>query len=193
MSAKWKGRCWLVHGFNVRDGGRGSVLKLAPYLEAVGIEPRPFRYGFLGLAGVKAFDAKIAQMLFDAVDEGDYFIGHSNGCCVGHMAAKLGARFAAMAYINPALDRDAPLAKQVGRLDVWHSPSDLPVKLARLIPFARWGDMGSVGYRGVFDTRIRSHDKQHEFRISSSCHSDVFKSDKLKFFAPIIVDALLTP
>lgn len=188
---KWKGRCWLVHGFNVRDGGKHSILKLAPYLEAEGIEARPFRYGFLGLAGVRLFDDKIARMLCDAADRGDMFIGHSNGCCVGHIAAQLGAKFAAMCYVNPALDRDAPLAKQVPHLDVWHSPSDVPVRIARFIPGSRWGDMGAVGYRGVFDRRIRNFNKQYDFPVSSSGHSDVFSARTLEYFGPKIVSELL--
>lgn len=189
---KWSGRCWLLHGFNVRDGGKSSVAKLAPFLEAHDIEPKQFRYGWTWILGAKFGSPRVARLLADAMEEGDYIIGHSNGCRIAHLAAQLGAPITAMAYINPALDRDAKLAKQVGHLDVWHSPSEVPTKLARWLPNNSWGDMGAHGYRGKYDQRIRNFDKQHSYPVSSYKHSDVFEADKIKFFGPKIVDELLT-
>lgn len=106
---------------------------------------------------------------------------------------QIGAPIKAAAFINPALDRDAPLAKQVQHLDVWHSPSDAPVRFARVLPWHRWGDMGAVGYRGKYDPRVRNHNKEHAFTVHSSAHSDVFLDPKIKYFGPRIVAALLTP
>lgn len=190
INTKQKVRVWLVHGFNVKDEGARSVSKLAKYFEEAGYQPKLFRYGWTGLLGVRFFDKRFAQLLKDAAETGDYVVGHSNGCCIAHLATQMGAPFTRMVYINPALNRDAPLAKQVGYLDVWHSPSDQPVKWSRLLPFHRWGDMGAVGYCGKYDPRIRNFDKEHNFKISSSTHSDIFEPHKLSFFAPLIINCL---
>lgn len=188
---KWKGRCWLLHGFNVTDPMK-SVGKLIPYLEQEDIEPKLFRYGWIFLLGARFGNKRIARMFADVVEEGDMVIGHSNGCCIAHMAAHLGAPIERMAYINPALDRDARLAKQVQHLDVWHSPSDKPVRFARVLPWNAWGDMGAVGYSGKPDTRITNFDKEHMQIAHSDSHSDVFTYPKIRYFGPNIVQKLLS-
>ncbi len=38
-------RVILIHGFNVRDGGEGSIDKLKPLLKDNGYEPIDFDYG----------------------------------------------------------------------------------------------------------------------------------------------------
>lgn len=190
MAEKWKGRCWLLHGFNVRDPMR-SVGKLIPYLEQEDIEPRLWRYGWTGLLMVRFFDKRFARMLADSIEPGDFVIAHSNGCAIAHLAAQMGAPIERMAYINPALDEDALLPKQVQRLDVWHVPSELPTRLSRLLLFHPWGKMGAVGYRGRYDHRITNHDMQHSFPSSVTSHSGVFQQPQLRFFAPRIVQRLI--
>lgn len=184
-------RAILVHGFNVRDGGRKTTGTLRPYLKAAGYDVREFRYGWLGLLSVRLFNQRFAELLADMVNPDDVLIGHSNGCCLLHLAAQKRARFAKAVYINPALDRGMPLAPQVRVLHVWHSPSDRPVAWARILPDHPWGDMGAVGYQGRHDPRITNFNKEHGFAEASSReHSDVFTGKRLACFGPKIVAAI---
>lgn len=185
------GTVWLVHGFNVTDGGAGSVGKLAPYFEAAGFEVKRFRYGWKGLLGVRRSNGTFAQLLADVVNPGDIIVGHSNGGCLAKLAADLGAPAAQLVLINPALDADARFAQQVGRIHIWHSPSDKPVTWARWLPWHAWGDMGAIGYRGPYDPRVMSYNKENGFPVSSREHSDVFKPHILSFFGPEIVRSVL--
>lgn len=190
-SPKIRGTVHLVHGFNVRDGGKGSIAKLAPAFTSADFEVVTFAYGWLFLARVRFGTSKLARKLAASVRPGDIGVGHSNGCNLLNEAAWLGAPFAHLVYINPALDSDAALAPQVKSLDVWHSPSDAAVRVARVLWFHPWGDMGAVGYQGRPDSRIRSFNKERDFAVSSSGHSDVFAEGKVEYFAPRIVAALV--
>lgn len=177
----------LAHGFNVRNSGATTTDRLRPFLEEAGFDVLEFDYGWFGLFGVRFYDDNLAKALAGMTPKDAVFIGHSNGCTIGHLAAHQRARFAAMVYINPALDSKSPLAPQVRSLHVWHSPSDEPVRWARFIPSHPWGDMGAVGYQGHYDPRITNFNKENGYPISSKEHSDVFTGERLKFFGPLIV------
>ncbi|KKL96041.1 hypothetical protein LCGC14_1848480, partial [marine sediment metagenome] len=71
----------------------------------------------------------------------------------------------------------------------WHSPSDKALRVARWLPFHTWGRMGAVGYKGD-DPSYVNYNKEDDFERSSSLHGDVFDPPKLKYFGPLIVDAL---
>jgi pimeloyl-ACP methyl ester carboxylesterase len=185
-------RVILVHGFNVSDGGAGSVLTLTPYFERVGLQVKRFRYGWLFLLGVKFLNDRLARLLADFADRGDIVVAHSNGAAIAHLAAtKYGAEFSHLILINPALDRDAEFPESLRNVHVWHSPSDAPVSWARWIPGALWGDMGAVGYQGPYNPRVVSFNKENGYPVSSRAHSDVFREPALSFFAPEIVHQLI--
>jgi hypothetical protein len=189
----------LIHGFNVGDGGRSTVGTLAPFFVERGVTPIVVNYGHFGLLQTKFFNPRVAKKVADAVRAANlyydyvYVVGHSNGCAIADLASREeGFHCEGFSYINPALRRDQPLQSSVGRLDVWHSPSDLPVKVAKLLPFrGSWGAMGSTGYQGGGDQRIRNFNKEEDYSVESSSHSDVFDLDKRPFFGPLIVDNLL--
>jgi alpha-beta hydrolase superfamily lysophospholipase len=122
------------------------------------------------------------------VEEGDVVVCHSNGAAIAHRAAsEFFAKIGQLVLINPALDADVSFPHQIAAVHVWHSPSDLPVRFAKWIPFARWGDMGAVGYRGAYDARVKNYDKEFGYEVRSKSHSDIFTGPRLKFFAPLIV------
>jgi pimeloyl-ACP methyl ester carboxylesterase len=183
-------RVILLHGFNVRDDGDGTVGKLAPYFEGAGFRVKRPRYGWTFLLGVRYLNPRASRMIADLAEPGDIVVGHSNGCAIAVGAAEHGAPFSAMVLINPALDSDYRFPRQLERIHIWHSPSDAPVSWARFLPWHAWGDMGAVGYRGPFDPRVTSFNKENGYRISSHAHSDVFAPGKLEFFAPLIVSAI---
>lgn len=181
----------LLHGFNVRDEGERTVGRLAPYFERSGFAVKRPRYGWRGLLGVRLLNETFATIIADMAEPGDIVVGHSNGCAIAAQAADIGAPFGQMVLINPALDSDRRFPRHVGRIHVWHSPSDSPVSLAKLLPWHAWGDMGAVGYRGPYDPRVTSYNKENGYEVSSGGHSDVFSAEKIKFFAPLIVGAVL--
>ena len=185
-----KPRVILIHGFNVRDGGAGTVLTLRPYFEAAGYRVKEYRYGFTWFFGVRMMARRFARILYDLCDDGDVIVAHSHGCLLAMIAAEMDAQFRHMVFINPALDRNTPLPAGIPRLDVWYSPSDGPVRLARWLPWHRWGDMGATGYRGTWDKRVHSHDMEHGFPVSVNSHSGVFAEPALSYFGPRIVEAV---
>jgi len=146
----------LVHGFNVSDGGKKTVAILEPYITEQSMKARVFSYGWLGLMGVYYLNPRIVKQLISRVKEGDSGIGHSNGCVIIHMAAFYGAPFKNVAYLNPALNSNVPLAPQIEKASVFYNDGDNAVKVAtwlrELMPWAPlgdpvWGDMGARGYQ----------------------------------------------
>ena len=106
-------------------------------------------------------------------------------------ASFLGAPFSQLVFINPALDADATVGTQVKRIHVWHSPSDLPVRFANLFVRHPWGEMGATGYKGT-DPRFINYNKENDFDVSSRSHLDIFfVKEKLDFFGPLIVKAVV--
>ncbi len=190
----------LIHGFNVWDGGRQTVGKLRPFFADINMPYIMLNYGHFGLLDTRFKNDKIAKRVVRACSSANLAgykviaVGHSNGCAIIHRATtKYLAAIEQAVYINPALKKDLVPGKQVLRVDVWHSPSDRPVKLAKLLPFANarpWGEMGATGYRGD-DGRMRNRDKEYDYRVDSCEHSDMFKMEKLAFFGPKVVSTLI--
>ena len=186
-----RGRAWLLHGFNVWDGGEGSIDKFIPALVGADFDVVEFDYGWLGPVGVKAMDGRLAKLLAKLVRPGDVVIAHSNGCCIAQMAADLGAPFAVMVFISPALDRDAPLPAHIGERHVWHTPSDEWVTKARWIPFVKWGDMGAVGYQGDPSTRTINFNGEVLLGIKPIRHSGWFEEPPMPAASRMIVGKML--
>lgn len=183
-------RAILLHGFNVSDEGEGSIGRLTPYLERDGWHVKRPRYGWLGLLGVRLMNTRFARLIADMAEPGDVVLAHSNGAAIAVEAAELGAPFAELVLINPALDSDREFPEQLNQITIWHSPSDSPLWISKFLPWHAWGDMGAVGYRGPYDVRVMSINKENGFPVSSKEHSDVFAPGKLEFFAPLIISEI---
>ncbi len=185
----------LVHGFNVWDGGRDTVGKLHGFFTALGVPCVLLNYGHFGLLDTRFKNDAVARRLRDTAHSAAIAgyqvvaIGHSNGAAIIHRATTAyAARIDRAVYINPALQRDLAPGLQVKRVDVWHSPSDTQVQWAKLLPVidARpWGEMGATGYRGA-DARMVNLNKETNFAVKSREHSDVFDSERLAFFGPLM-------
>ena len=153
-----KGRVILVHGFNVRDGGLGSIDKLIPYILKAGYDVREYDYGFRLLLGVRWRSKEDAQGLFDLYQPGDIVIGHSNG---GHLIARaieMGMPVKHAVMIHPALDRDwePPALHPVEQIHVYYSGQDIATWAAQFLPWHKWGAMGTVGPTSA-DPRLSGH------------------------------------
>lgn len=186
-------RVYLIHGFNVNDKGAGTIVKLRPFFLKAGFRVIPLSYLYTNLLRVRLCNRGLAYLFASMARPGSIAVGHSNGCAIIHLAAQFGAPFRDVVYINPALNKAAPLANPVRSAHVWHSPSDTPVRLARFIPRHIWGEMGRTGYTGD-DPRYHNYDKENDYReqgFSSSAHSDIFEDANLDFFGPRIVEVIL--
>jgi hypothetical protein len=167
---------WLVHGFNVSDGGRDSIDRLYPALDNRGWTVRPKRldYGWRIITQLWG-NPKVADELAGLADPGDVAIGHSNGCSIIHRATHLQhCELETIVYINPALDTDATPGPCVKRCLVLFAEDDRAVLLATLIPGVLWGAMGRFGYRGK-DPRILNLNLNKQLQAKTLGHSGALK------------------
>jgi len=146
------GRVILVHGYNVRDEGKGSTDGLRSHFEGAGFTVIEFDTGWRGLAGVRWGNAKRARRLARMIRPGDLLVGHSDGCNIinlasWHLSGSSLKKPAAVVYLNPALDRDTQLAPQIVGALVFATRTDRIVQIASWLRWHPWGDMGRVGYR----------------------------------------------
>lgn len=182
------GRVWLVHGFNVKDRGRGTTGQLRVQFEAEGFEVLEFSTGWRGLAMVRFGNAKRARKLASLIRPGDVLLGHSDGCNIIDQASwqMAGAKQpipCAVIYCNPALDRDAPLARQVRGGLVFHTRSDWVVKLSSKLAWHPWGDMGRVGYRPKYEAHRNERYINCSYEhicIPKPGHSGAFKQPEFR-------------
>lgn len=177
-----------VHGaYNFLGGGVVSTDRLRPFFESAGYGFIEHDYGFFGLFMAGFLNEREAIRLTKKVHPGDIGVGHSNGCDILLRAARMGAPFSQLVLINPALDAETEFPPEIDYVHVWHSPSDRPVQIAKLLPWHHWGSMGAVGYTGI-NPKIVNYDKENDFRVSSCTHSDIFNPDKLAYFGPLMVE-----
>lgn len=139
---------YLVHGFNVKDGGAGTTDRFIPLMEERGHQYYEIDYGWMGLAGVRMCNKRIAKAASRLVQPGSIGIGHSNGCAILMRMAEYGAPFDGLILINPALDKDRELPEHINWANVYHNRGDKPVKGAKFLPGHPWGEMGNTGYQG---------------------------------------------
>lgn len=180
-----------VHGF-ADFSGIATTDRLRPFLEAVGFQVEEFDYGFTGLLGVRFLNGKRAKELAGKTPKGAVGIGHSNGCALLYRACvEHAAPFSQLVFINPALDEDVEFPSYLECVHVWYSPHDYPAKFAGLFYKHAWGAMGQRG-AATTDPRVTNYNKEDSrYRIKSYTHLDMFLPEKLNYFGPLIVEALL--
>ena len=180
----------LVHGFNVRDGGKGTVDKLAPYLIKAGYycDIDEADYGFLGLLAVRLRKFSAVRRIATALDTADVVITHSNGANFANKALKL-REFHDQRYkvvsLSPALNSKARVPKNVEKGFVYYTRNDFWVWVSGFIPFHPWGRQGWHGYRGD-DPRVVNRDCSDLIKS----HSDWFADENIEFIADEIILSL---
>lgn len=141
-------RIILLHGWRVRDQGRGSVGPLIAPLEALGHEVIAPSYGYVFSPWATSLASrKTAKLLSTKIHFGDVVIGHSNGARVAWELSYYSPLVRKMVWLNPALDADIVPAKSVKKCLVVHSRRDTAVRVAKWLPGSIWGAMGRVGFR----------------------------------------------
>lgn len=189
-------RVALVHGFNVRDPAK-TIGRLEPVFEREGVQAHLFRYGWLGLLGVRTFSDNLAEAFRcfcqGLADDGEpvVVVAHSHGCALTHRTSWLmdefgddPPAFSRAVYLSPALNRNVVFAPVplLQRVDVFHTRNDMAVRASRLLVGHEWGDMGAVGYRGD-DARVHNVD-------GTACidgHSSWFTDAGLEFLRQRLV------
>ncbi len=167
----------LLHGFNVRDQGLRTVGQVRDEFEEVGYTVRSLTYGYFFRARVRLCTRGVAKMLACLAPPGSVLIAHSHGCLTAVQAVEEGAKYSYLVLVNPALNRGCRFPSTLKHVDVWYSPHDRAVMLARWIPWSRWGDMGRVGYKGPTDARVRSFDMESVMHLDKMRHSDIWRHD----------------
>lgn len=145
----------LVHGFNVRDGGTQTIDRLAQPLRQAGhiVDMDSADYGWHFFFSVRFRHKKDVKRIAAALVDADMVITHSNGANYTHKALNLLAesypeKRIDVVHFSPALDDDTKIPVLVRRMIVFATPHDNAVRLADLLWFHAWGDMGRVGYMG---------------------------------------------
>ena len=177
---------FLLHGFNVSDGGASTVGRLLPVLPNARIWP----YGWLGLFGVRLFNGRIAKMLAASLTPGCVVVGHSNAAAIMHRVLQLDScpTIERLVLIRPALDSVVEFGDKVERVDVFHHHGDAPVSMSRFIPCHEWGNMGAIGYDGD-ESHVFNHDSAKLFGEYAGHHS-AFANESFGAFAMYLLKLL---
>lgn len=140
----------LLHGFNVWDGGRGSVGKLEPRLSHQH-EVILFPYGrVINPLKVRSRNNLVARQLVKI--NPDAIIGHSNAAVIMYRAAQMGLQTKLLTFVQPALHYEAAFPDTAGRLVCLWNPNDWIVRMARMtnpIAIFQEGTWGAAGARGM--------------------------------------------
>lgn len=181
-------KCHLVHGYNVKDGGEGTIDQLIPYLDDRLVVVQ-HDYGYLKIRGVLRKNKAIAAKIKNHLGCHDVAIGHSNGCAILVKCLKQGANLDKLILINPALEKNFIFPDSVNEIHVFHSPNDKAVvaaKWLRKLLFWRsdflWGEMGNTGYKGD-DKRVINHEMKTK-------HSGLFNEKNIEAFSVMINDII---
>ena len=150
-------RVHLVHGFNVKDGGKASVDKFIPFLNQARFITREADYGFVFLLGVRLFNQNFASLLAGELSEGDSLLAHSNGADLIRRISFMNVPKFRAVLINPALDRGTKFGPALERALVLYNHADWATWFAQFLIASPWGSMGCYGYKGK-DTRIQNVD-----------------------------------
>lgn len=181
----------LVHGFNVRDGGTGTVDRLAPFL-AGDVDTDEADYGWVGLIGVRLRRKKLTRRISRALHGVDAVVTHSNGAAYAIealWAADLPPNSVKLIHFSPALDRDVTLPPSVSEQHCFHTTGDFWCKVARWLPFHPWGAAGAYGIRESYGTRTYNHDYSH--KVDS--HSGWFEGVNAAYFAQCVNEIANNP
>lgn len=178
---------WITHGFNVSDGGQGSVGRFLPYID----DARMHTYGWTGLVGLPCANARAVRSMLSVIRPGDSIVAHSNGCLIAWQIAQI-VPLSSVVCINPALRRDTEWPEGLPVLCL-HNSTDWVVNLGRVwgrlfdwdgIKTAGWGAAGRHG----FDS---GQSMVYNWDTSGECwgapvrgHSGVF--DRADYWGPII-------
>jgi len=131
-------RAHLIHGFNVWDGGKGSVGTLAPYFRFGDQLPDLHSYGLVGVLLLRWRTKQAVEEILPSILDGDVLVCHSHGCLIAWKLIQAGAKPGAVICIQPAMRRDTVWPEDIPVL-CFYNEDDWVVSLGRI-----WGRFASV-------------------------------------------------
>jgi len=145
----------LLHGFNVSDGGKGTLGLWASTLRDAGHDAALLDYGWVGPLRVRIENMDVVERLNEL--RPDVIIGHSNGAAIAwqYMMQKC-ATMRGVVCVQPALNVDTVWPWRVNRIITLYNPHDYAVLWGRrwrivnpVSWFVRhpWGAAGRYGFR----------------------------------------------
>lgn len=179
----------MIHGFNVKDKGRGSVDRLvAPLMERLpgaDFDMDTADYGWHFLLRVRFFYwfGGTINRIAKALENADVVITHSNGANYCMKAVKRIKNLDLhIIHLSPALNATYPYRRRkFNRCDVLHTLYDSAVAASKYLPFHPWGDSGRIGAK-TKDSRVENHN----FTKHISGHSDWFTLENREMVADYI-------
>lgn len=184
----------LLHGFNVSDGGKGSVGHLSVLFEALGYDVILHNYGWTGPFFLRLKNASVVDYLKDKVKPEDHIVGHSNGCYIAWSLIEEGVKCKSVVCIQPALRRDTVWGDGVENILCLYNDKDWAVRagqwwryLTYLNPLS-WKDPHEWGAAGYFSfttpderlTQWKTNDPT--WKVPASGHSGIFSPKPFGFW-----------
>ena len=172
---------WLIHGFNVRDMGKGSIDKLLHYIP----NSLDYDYGYVGLISLKKVNRRTINEFLEVIKPGDTIVAHSNGCLIAYQIAER-IPIDAIVCINPALRRDTIWPENTAVLCLANK-TDWIVELGRIwarlvslgcIKTHGWGSAGRHGFTSDQPNVKNWHTDDWFWLYPVTGHSGLFKNPK---------------
>lgn len=186
----------LIHGFNVRYGGKKSTDNFTFPLEQEGYEVIELDYPRTGLVSTRFVNNTLKKTLKRLIrhikQDGRKVtvIGHSNGCTIAYLASLNAFPSESPDNIicfNPAILADAEFGREVKNIYIFYSQSDMVLFFGKWLKLFTptkwfgdrpWGAMGRSGYIGD-DRRVHNVDLELLIGNGKVGHSTVFQNKGL--------------
>lgn len=191
----------LIHGFNVFDGGKGSIGSLQKYFEDAGYNVVLHNYGWVGIFRLRLVNRKTVRRIMDDIDpNNDIVIGHSNGCLVAWMIAGEGVIIDKLVCIQPALRRDTIFPHTVRHILAFYNKKDIAVFAARVFRYInpvswfnphQWGMAGKSGFTRK-DSRRTQINTMTDLPVVCKGHTYLGKEPETSCIAETILEWIKT-
>ena len=139
-----KPRLLVVHGIHCNDSV-GWMDHIVMAFNDAGWDAAKWTYGYAYAMLTRIQNPWRARKLLDIIKPGDVVLGHSNGACLAWMAAELNAPIGGAILLNPALDTDKVMARQVPWVNLYPNSQDEAVPWAKTFVGHPWGAQGRDG------------------------------------------------
>jgi hypothetical protein len=172
----------LIHGFNVKDKGKGTIDRLEKHLKKefplATIDKDSGDYGWIGLfvANWLYSFTNIIPRIAIALNDADIVITHSNGSHFCMKALRMIRNSdIKIVHFSPALNSRWKFKERFRSCVVFHTYFDKTVNWAKWVPFSSWGNMGKVGAL-TDDMRVKNVNSDKSIKN----HSGWFLEHKIK-------------
>jgi hypothetical protein len=188
-------RAHVCHGIHTPENDP-VVMGLIPYLRAVGFEVLFPDYPWIAGLSTRVVNPIITGSIKPYVEEGDIWVGHSNGCAIGYDLMHMGVPISGAVFINGALDPRIVRPAQVRKIAVLYNSGDTITEWAEIAEHlhlvdSSWGELGHTGYEGS-DPLIENFNCDFQPGMPPlHGHSDLFTVAHLAAWGPWVANYAL--